>query len=81
MKNYSKKGVSMSLVHIETGTKVLVENLSAGQRFRHRMAGLGIFPGALIQVLKKEGRGPLLIQIGGSRLMLGRRMAEKIIVR
>ena len=71
----------MSLAQIETGSKVLVENLSAGQRFRHRMAELGIFPGALIRVLKREGRGPLLIQIGGSRLMLGRRMAEKITVR
>ncbi len=48
----------MSLAQIETGSKVLVENLSAGQRFRHRMAELGIFPGALIQVLRREGRGP-----------------------
>lgn len=70
----------MSLAHIESGSKVLVKDLHAGQRFRHRMAELGIFPGALIQVLKREGRGPLIIQIGGSRLMLGRRMAEKITV-
>ena len=71
----------MSLAHIKTGAKVLVENLSAGQRFRHRMAELGIFPGALIKVLRVQHRGPLLIQVAGSKLMLGQRMAEKIIVR
>jgi len=81
MNEKRKQGVVMSLAHSETGSKVLVQDLRAGQRFRHRMAELGIFPGALIRVLKKEGRGPLLIQIGGSRLMLGRRMAEKITVR
>ena len=71
----------MSLTQIEIGAKVLVEKLNAGQRFQHRMAELGIFPGALIQVLNREGRGPLVVQIGGSRLMLGRQMAEKIAVR
>ena len=71
----------MCLTHIETGAKVLVHDLNAGHRFRHHMAEMGIFPGAMIKILKKESRGPLLVQIGNSRLMLGRRMAEKITVK
>ena len=71
----------MCLTHIETGSKVLVHDLNAGHRFRHHMAEMGIFPGAMIKILKKDNRGPLLVQIGNSRLMLGRRMAQKITVR
>jgi Fe2+ transport system protein FeoA len=77
----NKKGDTMCLTHIEAGSKVLVHNLNAGHRFRHHMAEMGIFPGAMIKVLKKESQGPLLVQIGHSRLMLGRRMAEKITVK
>jgi len=77
----NKKGDTMCLTHIECGSKVLVHDLNAGHRFRHHMAEMGIFPGAMIKVLKKESQGHLLVQIGHSRMMLGRRMAEKITVK
>ena len=60
----------MCLTHIETGSKVLVHDLNAGHRFRHHMAEMGIFPGAMIKVLKKREPGTLLVQIVRSRLML-----------
>lgn len=46
---------------------------------RHRLADMGVFPGAFIEILQNEG-GPVVLKIGAGRLALGRQMAEKVMI-
>jgi len=46
-----------------------------------RLADLGILAGARIRVVRKAPfGGPIEIEVGGSRFMIGRSLAERIIV-
>jgi Fe2+ transport system protein A len=54
--------------------------VDAGHGLRGRLAAMGIVPGVEIEVLRNSGHGPFLIAVKGSRIMLGRGMAQKIVV-
>lgn len=41
---------------------------------------MGLVPGVEIEVLRNSLHGPFLIAVKGSRIMLGRGMAQKIVV-
>ncbi|HDD42695.1 MAG TPA: ferrous iron transport protein A [Nitrososphaeria archaeon] len=46
-----------------------------------RLADLGILAGTRIKVVRKAPfRGPIEIEVGGSRFMIGRGLAERILV-
>ena len=46
-----------------------------------RLADMGFVPGDEIQVVSNGVPGPLVVLVKGSRLVLGRGMAEKILVK
>ncbi|MGC9022429.1 MAG: FeoA family protein, partial [Dissulfurimicrobium sp.] len=48
---------------------------------RSRLSVLGLIPGVEIEMIQNLANGPVVIGLNGSRLMLGRGMAQKIIVR
>ena len=52
----------------------------AGHGLRGRLAAMGLVPGVEIEVLRNSMHGPFLIAVKGSRIMLGRGMAQKIVV-
>ena len=51
--------------------------IDAGRRATHRLAEMGLTPGTDFKVLQNYG-GPLLVSVRGSRLAIGRGIAEKI---
>jgi len=53
--------------------------IQAGRRLTHRLAELGLTPGVKLRIVQING-GPLPISVRGSRIALGRRMAEKLLV-
>jgi len=56
-----------------------VVNVAGGRGVRQRLAQLGIYPGSIITVYNLGNwRGPLLVEVAGSRIALGRGMARKI---
>lgn len=57
-----------------------VVSLSGGSSFRSKMYQLGIHESAPIHVVANRRSGPLVIEAGGTRLIIGRGMAEKILV-
>jgi ferrous iron transport protein A len=57
---------------------ILVE-ISARRRLTHRLAELGLTPGVKLRVVQVNG-GPLLVSVRGSRIAIGRGMAEKVMV-
>ena len=72
------KGVKRQAEFVERGT-------SSAQRTTHdaicHAEDMGLRIGKVIEVLSNEGRGPLLLKVGESRIALGRGMAMKIMVR
>ncbi len=63
------------------GKDLYLSALHGGRGFRHRLAEMGLAPGAQFRILKKHRPGPFIISVRGSRLMLGRGMAQRVKVR
>jgi len=70
----------MPLTIVQAGRRVRLVAVDAGCGLRGRLTALGLVPGAEIEVLHNSQRGPFLIEVKGSRVMLGRGMAQKIMV-
>lgn len=70
----------------ETGTVVSIKTVygrgkGRGWGFKRRLMDMGLTPGTRVKVVKSAPfHGPLEILVRGSRLALGRGMAERIFV-
>ena len=51
-----------------------------GGGLTHRLAELGLTPGEKMQILNR-GPGPFIVSVRGTRLILGRGMVHRILVR
>ena len=71
----------LTLDQVENTTKVSVAEIHGGWGVRHRLNRMGIHPGDLVLV-KRSGilSGPILIQVHGMDVALGRGLAGKVIV-
>jgi len=70
---------TLDQVHENNKAKVIV--IQGGQRIRQRLGQMGIHPGDIITILRYGAlRGPILIEIHGSQVALGRGIASKVIV-
>jgi len=69
------------LTDLEDGQAGIIVSIAGGKRASKRLADLGLNPGAGIKVV---GRilfsGPVQIEVCGSKLVLGRGLASKILV-
>jgi ferrous iron transport protein A len=72
-------GISLSAV--KTGEVARIHKLEGGRQFLSRLASLGFTPGAQLQVIQNYGRGPLIVNLRGTRLALGRGEAARIVVK
>ena len=70
----------MSLTMVKSGQRVRFLAVRAGRGLQARLAAMGLVPGVEIEVVRNSMQGPFIIDVKGSRLMLGRGMANKIIV-
>lgn len=63
------------------GQVVRVQTVTGpGRGVRLRLASLGIRPGASLKVLARGPGGPLLVEVEGCRVALGRGLARRILV-
>jgi ferrous iron transport protein A len=68
------------LTLVEPGERVRLVGVRGCRNASHRLAELGLTPGVELEVLRKGNGGPLLLAVRDSRLALGRRMAQRVIV-
>ena len=68
----------MPLTIIRVGRIVKLVAVEAGGGLQGRLAAMGLVPGVEMEVLRNTPHGPFLIGVKGSRIMLGRGMAQKI---
>lgn len=65
---------------VKSGASVRISSIEAGRGLNSRLASMGLIPNAEITVVNNGHPGPFVINVKGSRMMLGRGMAQKIMV-
>ena len=66
------------LDRMDSGRECTVLSLGEGEGFRSKMYQLGIHEGSRLTVVRNTGFGPLVVESGGTRLIMGRTMAGRI---
>jgi ferrous iron transport protein A len=75
------KNDSVLLSAMRPGERGIVVDLAGGRGLLGRMTSLGFTPGAEVTVVQNYGHGPLIAQVRGARIALGRGEAGRIRVR
>jgi Fe2+ transport system protein FeoA len=78
--NKPKGTGAVSLALIEAGRQVHVIGVNAGQGLQGRLAAMGLVPGTPVEVIMNSSRGPFIVAVKGSRIILGHGMAQQIMV-
>ena len=66
------------LAQLRSCMPAVVVSLPRAHSLARRLVALGLTPGAEIQVLQNWGRGPLIVEVHGARLALGRGQAARV---
>lgn len=64
---------------VSGGKHATVINIVGAESIKVRLVEMGFNKGALVKVLKNES-GPLIVGLGEARMILGRSMAQKVMV-
>ena len=71
----------MKLYEGKIGRTYIVESVLVVQKITRRLEALGVNEQTPITIMNKKGSGTLIIKVRGTRLALGRRIAEGIDMR
>lgn len=72
----------INLIDLKENEKATIVSINAGWRATKRLADLGLTPNTQIKVINKAPFwGPIEIKVRGSKLVLGRGLASKILVK
>jgi Fe2+ transport system protein FeoA len=80
LKKQVKEGSAMPLTMVARGM-VRVLRVEGGFGMMDKLKPMGILPGENIEIIRNDSSGPLIISVKGSRLVIGRGMAQKIHVK
>jgi len=76
------KRKELFLINLKPNEDAELISILGGQTINKRLADLGLTPGTRIKVLRKAPFfGPIEIEVRGSKLVLGRGVASKILVK
>jgi ferrous iron transport protein A len=71
----------MTLLQVETGKLVRIKNFTGGEGLEHKLRQLGLLPGDYTRILRYAPMGgPVLIDVRGRSIALGRGIASKVVV-
>lgn len=70
----------LPLTEVRPGERVRVMDVAGGREMVRRAGDLGLIKGATVEIIKSDGPGPVVVAALGSRVALGRRMAERVMV-
>ncbi|MBM1154874.1 ferrous iron transport protein A [archaeon] len=70
-----------TLADIQPGVEAVVRGVVAGYGLARRLADMGIVPGTIVRVVRRNAMmGPVEVEVRGTRLLLGRGIAAKVLV-
>lgn len=71
-----------TLLGLAAGDEAVIESISGGEAMRGRLSAMGLHEGRRVRRLADSGRrGPVVVDVMGSTVALGRGMAGKVLVR
>jgi Fe2+ transport system protein FeoA len=71
--------MTTTLDRLGRGARAVVRQIRAARSIRHRLGGLGLHPGDVLEVVRGSWRsGPILIAIHGVEVALARGQAEVV---
>ena len=76
----AKRNMMMPLSMVAPGREVTVCDVFGGRGLRQRLSEMGLVPGTPVTVMHGSLRGPFVVSVKGGRIMLGRGMAQRIMV-
>lgn len=68
------------LAMASSGRKVRLVSVNGGRSMCSHLAALGLIPGVEVEIKRKSPGGPFVLGIKGGQLVIGRGMAQKILV-
>lgn len=71
-------GMDVPLSALRPGERAVVRRVAGGHGIVGRLASLGFTPGAEVTMIQNFGRGPLIVEVRGARIALGRREAARV---
>ncbi len=71
--------MTVALNEMKKGQSGTVAEIHGGRGMRQRLSALGVRPGDTIRVMRSAPfMGPVLVEIGGTELAIGRDIAQRI---
>jgi Fe2+ transport system protein FeoA len=61
------------------GERVVIREIAGGMGIKRRLEAMGLYPGEEVEVVSANG-GPIILNVKGCRVGIGRGMAFKILV-
>ena len=80
MKPSTTRSDDLTLGGVARGEHVRLQHIAGGHELLSRLASLGFTPGARLSVVQNRGRGPIIVELRGTRIALGRGEATRIVV-
>ncbi len=82
LKNGNNHNASPELLLTEAPLSIplTVAHINAGSQAQSRLASMGILPGEKLIILQRDNGGPLVLEVKGTRVALGRGISQKVIV-
>ena len=71
----------MPLAMASIGQELVLVELRGGKEMQHRLAEMGLTPGTQFRVLNCSQSGPFILLIKETRLVVGRGMIHRVMVR
>lgn len=68
----------MPLLQLQTGQNAILKDITWDMKIKRKLYDMGMTPGTPICMINSSGRGPVILDVRGSRLALGRAIIGKI---
>lgn len=70
----------MPLSMVGIGQQVILEAINWGPKMKKRLESLGLTPGVELSVISNDTNGSFILNVRGSRLVLGGSVTQQILV-
>lgn len=72
-----QSGVEL-LADLDQGERAVIRSMRGGRVFGLRAASMGFTEGTEVRMVRNQSRGPVIVEVRGSQVALGRGEASKI---
>jgi len=70
----------MTLTMASENEILRIVEVNHGYKFKKKLSEMGLYPNSTVELIKNDICGPLIVDVKGSRLIIGRGQAQKILV-